>query len=116
MHQWKHTQFVDKNDKPQNAYEKARKAAMDNRYKIGKCFFSSIKVHGVAGLFIGPESVIATLSPNISRISPRKNTALFKAHLSEQAFETIAKSLAEGVGVSSTARIQNVNKQTVLLA
>jgi len=83
---------------------------MDNRYKIGKCFFNSIKVHGVAGLFIDPESVIATLSPNISRISPRKNTALFKAHLSEQAFQTIAKSLAEGVCVSSTARIQNVNK------
>ncbi len=46
----------------------------------------------------------------VCRISPRKNTALFKAHLSEQAFETIAKSLAEGVGVNSTARIQNVNK------
>ena len=32
-----------------------------------------------------------------------------------QNFETIAKSLAEGVGVASIARIQNVDKKTVLL-
>jgi IS1 family transposase len=35
--------------------------------------------------------------------------------LSDGAFETIARSLAEGVGVATTARIQNVDKKTVLL-
>jgi len=88
---------------------------LDNRQQIAKCFSDNIKLHGVAGLFIDPESVIAILSPNKPRTSPRKDTALFKTHLSEQTFETIAKLLAEGVGISSIARIQNVNKQTVLL-
>lgn len=76
---------------------------------------SCIREHGVAGLFIDPESIISTQLPKKSRISPRKDTALFKAHFAKQTFETIAKSLAEGVGISSTTRIQSVNKQTVLL-
>ena len=50
-----------------------------------------------------------------SRYGTRKETAMHRAHLSEQAFETIAKSLAEGVGVATTARIQGVDKKTVLL-
>jgi IS1 family transposase len=40
---------------------------------------------------------------------------MHRAHLSTQALETIAKSLAEGVGVATTARIQGVDKKTVLL-
>lgn len=39
---------------------------------------------------------------------------MYRTHLSDESFEMIAKSLAECVGVASTARIQNVNKKTVL--
>ncbi len=73
----------------------------------------SLKKHGVAGLFINPES---SLKISLPRTSPRLGTALYHAHLSEENFESIALSLAEGVGVSSTSRIQRVDKKTVLLA
>lgn len=76
---------------------------------------NSIRAHGVAGLFIDPENVLDSFSCSQSRSSPRQGTALHYAHLSDEAFETIARSLAEGVGVSATARIQNVDKKTVLL-
>ena len=41
---------------------------------------------------------------------------MYRTRLADGVFAAVAKSLAEGVGVSSTARIQNVDKKTVLLA
>jgi IS1 family transposase len=69
----------------------------------------------LAGLFIDPERAILYSMRRPTLNGARKGTAMHHAHLSEQAFETIAKSLAEGVGVATTARIQGVDKKTVLL-
>ncbi|NOY28029.1 MAG: helix-turn-helix domain-containing protein [Oligoflexia bacterium] len=75
-----------------------------------------MSAHGAAGVLIDPEGILtASLSSQLPRSGPRKGTALHHTHLSDGVFGTIAKSLAEGVGVSSTARIQNVDKKTVLL-
>ena len=90
-------------------------ANMDRRIHIDESFRNTIRAHGVAGLFIDPESALEYLSPSQSRVSPRRDTAFHHAHLSDEAFETIARSLAEGVGVTATARIQNSDKKTVLL-
>ena len=73
-----------------------------------------MRSHGVSGVLIDPERIILSCSKH-SRVSPRKGTAFQRTHLREELFETIARSLAEGVGVSTTARIQNVDKKTVLL-
>jgi IS1 family transposase len=88
---------------------------MDRRVHLEECLTNTLRAHGAAGLFIDPESVLDSLSWSQSRTCPRRDTALHRAHLSDDAFETIATSLAEGVGVSATARIQKVNKKTVLL-
>ncbi|MFT7880918.1 MAG: helix-turn-helix domain-containing protein [Sulfurimonas sp.] len=88
---------------------------MDHRFNIDEQIVSTMESHGVAGLFIDPENSLCTLSPNQDRTSPRHSTAFHHSHLSEEAFETIARSLAEGVGICATARIQNVDKKTVLL-
>jgi len=72
--------------------------------------------HGVAGLFIDPEGSLASMPLSQFRISTRRNTALYHARLSEGTFESLALSLAEGVSVSATSRIQKVNKKTVLRA
>jgi len=108
--------FIEDNDIPQLLYEKNRSASMDRRFNVDKQIVSTMKSHGVAGLFIDPENALCSfLSSNQARTSPRQGTAYHRCHLTEEAFETIAKSLAEGVGVAATARIQNVNKKTVLL-
>ncbi len=88
---------------------------MDRRLRLDKQVLDSMQAHGIAGLFIDPENALVSLSSSQSRISPRRGTAFHHTHLPEQGFETIAKSLAEGVGVAVTARIQNVDKKTVLL-
>jgi IS1 family transposase len=88
---------------------------MDRRLRLDKQVMDSLQAHGITGLFIDPESALVCLSSSPSRISPRRGTAFHHTHLPEQNFETIAKSLAEGVGVASIARIQNVDKKTVLL-
>ncbi|MCK4303817.1 MAG: IS1 family transposase [Candidatus Eisenbacteria sp.] len=75
----------------------------------------TLQAHGPAGLFIDPESILVSSSLRHTRSSARKGTAMHHAHLSDQAFVIIAKSLAEGVGVAATARIQGVDKKTVLL-
>ncbi len=63
-------------------------------------------------MLIRPErALLASSSPSGNS---RGQTALHHAHLSEQAFASIATSLAECVGVRSTGRIQNVDKKTVL--
>lgn len=107
---YRHKKFFEDNDIPQARYEKARKYATEKRGIKLTLAQNTLRNNGLAGLFINPEN---TLPP---RISHRKNTALYRAHLSEGNFESIALSLAEGVGVSSTSRIQKVNKKTVLLA
>jgi IS1 family transposase len=92
-----------------------RKATIDRRCYLAKPLMSTLRAHGVAGLFIDPGNALASLLSSQSRISPRRDTAFHHAQLPDDAFETIARSLAEGVGVSATARIQNVDKKTVLL-
>ena len=92
-----------------------RQANMDRRLRLDKHVMDTMQAHGVCGLFIDPESALVCLSSSQSRISPRQGTAFHHTHLPEEDFETIAKSLAEGVGVTATARIQNVDKKTVLL-
>ena len=107
--------FIEDNDIPQFLYEKNRRASMDRRFNMDEQIVSTIRSHGVAGLFIDPEKAFHSLSSNQLRTSPRHCTAFHRCHLSEGAFETIARSLAEGVGVAATARIQKVDKKTVLL-
>ncbi len=92
-----------------------RQANTDRRLRFDKQLMDSMQAHGVAGLFIDPENALLSLSSSPSRISARRGTAFHHTHLREQDFETIAKSLAEGVGVTATARIHNVDKKTVLL-
>jgi IS1 family transposase len=96
-------------------YEMARRAALDRRSRISEALSTTLRSHGVAGIFIDPERVLVSTPTAQARINPRRDTALFHSHLSDDAFETIAQSLAEGVGVSTTARIQKVDKKTVLL-
>lgn len=107
--------FIEDNDIAQFLYEKNRRASMDRRFNIDEQIVSTMKSHGVAGLFIDPENALYSLSSNQVRTSPRHCTAFHRCHLSEDSFETIARSLAEGVGIAATARIQNVDKKTVLL-
>ena len=108
-----HRLFFEDRDEAQGFYEKARHATLNKRYRIDNILRETLNTHGVAGLFLNPERILVRSSP--SRISPRSNTALHHTHLSEELFETIARSLAEGVGISPTARIQQVNKKTVLM-
>lgn len=110
-----HLQFFDHSDRPQTIYEKARKACLDRRVRCHETIRKSLLAHGLAGLFIHPERVLISTELRQHRCNPRKNTAFHCAHLSETAFETIAKSLAEGVGIAATGRIQKVDKKTVLL-
>jgi IS1 family transposase len=107
--------FIEDNDIPQLLYEKNRCASMDRRFNMDEQIVNTMKSHGVAGLFIDPENALYSLSTKQARTSPRHSTAFHRSHLSEDAFETIARSLAEGVGIAATARIQNVDKKTVLL-
>ena len=65
-------------------------------------------------MLLQPERVLVASSSRPAHSNARRGTALHHAHLSNRAFATIATSLAEGVGVASTARIQGVDKKTVL--
>lgn len=111
-----HEQFFQIDDRAQSLYERLRRAALDQRHRVDRGLKAKVEAHGVAGLFIDPEHTIVgyrqTLRP---RVSDRNGTALFHAHLSDEEFETIATSLAEGVGLRTTARIQRVDKKTALL-
>ncbi len=73
----------------------------------------TLKAHGVAGLMLEPERTILSCGVS-SRPGPRAGTAFHHTHLTAETFTTIACSLAEGVGVRSTARIVGVDKKTVL--
>lgn len=87
---------------------------MDHRVRVSERLSDALRSHGVGGIFIDPEGSIIS-SSNHLRISARRGTALHHTHLRDDVFETVATSLAEGVGVSTTARIQGVDKKTVLL-
>ena len=95
-------------------YEKARQANTDRRFNLDQEIRDTVRAHGVAGLFINPELTLDSLQSERYRTSKRQRAALQCTHLSDTSFATIAKSLAEGVGIRTTARIQNVNKKTVL--
>lgn len=95
-------------------YEKARNTVIDHRNKINIKLSTTLYNHGVAGLFINPEHALSFLSPKRERPNLRRNIAFYCSHIDDNTFETIATSLAEGVGVSSTARIQKVTNKTVL--
>lgn len=112
-HRQPHGHFVEKDDVAQTLYERARRAVLDRRVRIDEALSDSLSAHGAAGVLIEPERILVALSAR-SRACSRRGTALHHAHLSDEAFETISLSLAEGVGVGSTARIQNVDKKTVL--
>jgi IS1 family transposase len=105
--------FLEGNDIPQVCYEKERKFALGKPYSRPSIVQKSLLKNGVAGLFINLESSLTSMPPRASR---RWGTALYHTRLPEENFESIALSLAECVGVSSTSRIQQVKKKTVLLA
>ena len=108
----RHKGFIDEEDLSQRLYEKARKAALDRRVHVGEPLLGALRACGVAGICKDPEQILAR-SCHV-RASSRTGTAFHRAHLREETFETIALSLAEGVGIATTARIQGVNKKTVL--
>lgn len=109
-----HRAFIEDQDMPQIFYEQARKATLDRRFRSPETISSALANHGVAGIFIDPEHILVPLSKSRTKLNPRRGTALYHAHLNDQAFETVARSLAEGIGVSTTARIHDVDKKTVL--
>jgi len=111
----RHLQFFDDGDRAQAMYEKARRACLDRRVRCPEPVSETLGAHGLAGLFIDPERVLISSELSQNGRNPRKNTAFHGTHLSESDFEIIARSLAEGVGITTTARIQNVDKKTVLL-
>lgn len=115
-YQHPHNFFLDHCDEKQDLYEKARKAIIDRRCRINEQVLNVIQAHGVAGLFINPESTLVAGCSTAPYSYPQKrNTALHHTRLSDKEFATIARSLAEGVGVRTTGRIQQVDKKTVLL-
>jgi IS1 family transposase len=70
----------------------------------------------MAGLLIDPERTLRACGRSASGEPDRsrRGTAFHHTHLDEACFCSIATSLAEGVGVRSTARIFGVDKKTVL--
>ena len=109
-----HTKFIEPNDVLQNIYERARRAAIDSRIHPIDVVDERLANHGLAGLFLDPSEVLIAVSNHKKRLSDRKGTAMENTHLNDKTFVAIATSLAEGVGVSSIARIQNIQNRTVL--
>lgn len=113
-HECPHEFFLEKEDAAQSHYEQARKAVLNQRVRFSDDLKRRLGSHGVAGLFLDLEGSIISCHPQARRRSSRKGTALAHTHLPEAEFETISRSLAEGVGISTTNRIQGRNKRTVL--
>ena len=113
--EFEHGKFFDDSDHVQMAYEQLRLASLDRRHSADSWLSRTVETHGVAGLFIDPGRTIAPHhQPQRDRASDRSGTAIYRTHLQEKEFETIATSLAEGVGIRTTGRIQQVNEKTVL--
>ncbi len=104
--------FLDDRDTAQRLYENTRKATLDRRIRIAPDLLNTIHAHGVAGLFIDPDRFLLSVSAP-SRASSRRGTALYHARLANNQFDTIATSLAEGVSIAATARIQKTNEKSV---
>ncbi len=110
-----HGKFFEDSDRVQMTYEQLRLASLDRRHSADSRLSHIVETHGVAGLFIDPGRTIAAHhQPQRDRTSVRSGTALHRTHLQEKEFGIIATSLAEGVGVRTTGRIQQVNEKTVL--
>lgn len=109
----RHHEFFEPQDRFQHLYEQARQAAADHRLRLPEKVQRTLQAHGVAGLFLDPEQTFVGCTHR-NRPGPRTHTAFHHAHLQENLFETIARSLTECVGVRATARITNVDKKTVL--
>lgn len=86
---------------------------MDRRCRFPEEVSAKLKAHGVAGLMIEPEWTLLSCAVS-SKPKPRARTAFHHTHLTAETFTSIACSLAEGVGVRTTARIMGVDKKTVL--
>jgi len=109
----RHHDFLDPRDRFQSIYEQARHTAANRRLRLPQKVRFTLQAHGVAGLFLDPEQTLMLSRPR-TRPGPRTQTAFHHAHLQENSFERISRSLTEGVGVRATARIMDVNKKTVL--
>ena len=68
-HNHQHSQFVDDQDLPQRLYERARRAALDRRLRVDQSLTDTLQAHGVAGLFIDPESIVVSSSLRGTRSS-----------------------------------------------
>ena len=104
--------FLDDRDTAQRLYENTRKGTLDRRIRIAPDLLNTIHAHGVAGLFIDPDRFLRSVSAP-SRASSRRGTALYHSRLANNEFDTIATSLAEGVSIAATARIQKTNEKSV---
>ena len=116
-YQWVHEQFVDPMDRIQTIYERARKAVWDRRVQVSGKVWQALRTNGIAGLFLEPDRSLISCSTSATQGGLKQQKAkpyYQEAHLSEQHFDTIARSLTECVGVRATARIQEVNPKTVL--
>jgi len=112
-----HGRFLDTQDRIQSTYERARsRAVKDHCGRVPENVQYVIRNHGIAGLFIEPERSLPSNCSGTAQygLGQRVGTAYHHTHLPEDLFDTIARSLTEGVGVRSTARIQGVNPKTVL--
>ena len=98
----RHHSLFDDDDLPQTLYEKARRACLDRRVRCQEAIIKNMRAHGLPGIFINPERALVSSEVSKNRRNPRKHTALYRVHLPAPAFETIARSLAEGVGIAAT--------------
>lgn len=113
--EFRHDKFFENFDHAQMLYEQLRLASLNRHHCADSWLSRTVEAHGVGGLFIDPERTIAAHQlPQRVRTSAQSGTALHRTHLLEKKFEMLATSLAEGVGVRTTGRIQQVNEKTVL--
>jgi IS1 family transposase len=106
-----HRQWRDRGDGAQQLYERARRAVLAPRGQLPDAVARTLQAQGVAGLVVDPKRTLVACGGGWSG---RRGTAFHHTHLPEDCFRSIAVSLAEGVGVRSTARIFATDKKTVL--
>jgi IS1 family transposase len=107
-----HDSWLEPRDRIQEGYERLRRAHLDGRARFPQALSEVVGAHGLAGLFLRPEHILRESRPP-SRMG-RRDTAFHHTRLREDTFASIAVALAEGVGVSSAARIFGTSKKTVL--
>jgi IS1 family transposase len=111
-----HRQWREPGDRAQERYERARRAAVQRRAGLCEEVAYSLRAHGAAGLLLEPQRALVACAPAPTPGPPpgRHGTAFQHSHLPEAQFTAVAHALAEGVGVSTSARLYGVNKKTVL--